>query len=351
VLSRDLLAFQRPLLTFARSTYERMLMVTLCALASIGQSAWFDQGRSLIVALAACGAALGVEFIRNRHKGRYFLQDGSSIVSALLLTLLLPNTINPLFAAAGACFAIAVVKHCFGGLGGNWFNPALGGWLFIRFSWPRSFDSAMQASPLSFISAWQGDNSGGLAASPVTILTKNGFGTQNGELITSFLNTHIFSIFKIELPAAYLDFFINPGRGLIADRGLLALLVGSVIMIAAMVSRSYLSAFYLAVLLALVRFAGAVPFGGPVGSGDMLFCLFSGGTLAVALFFVVEPCTGPKSATGRVFYVLVAALAAYFFRYVKAEGCGAIFAVVFVNVFSPLIRMIEEHFYYEGRVA
>jgi electron transport complex protein RnfD len=191
------------------------------------------------------------------------------------------------------------------------------------------------------------ENPGAAFASPVTILNKNGFGTQNGEIITSFLNKTLFSLFNIEIPAAYLDFFINPGAGLIADRGLFALLIGSIIMIGAMGSSSVLSAVYAGVFLLVVRFAGALPFGGPPGAGDMIYGLFSGGTLAAALILVVEPASGPKSSFGKLVYVSFAALFTFMFRYGKAEACGALFAAALVNIFAPLFRIAEERWYYE----
>ncbi|GMO14585.1 MAG: hypothetical protein Pg6A_00090 [Termitinemataceae bacterium] len=348
MLNRDLLVFQRPLLTFARSSNERMVVVSLCAFAAILQSAWFDRGWSLIVAAAALGGALVVDFFCAMRYRHFRFTDGSSIVTALLLTLFLPNTINPVFAALGTAFAVGVVKYSFGGLGANWFNPALGGWLFIRFSWPDSFKEAMSPSSLTFISNFIKDPAGSFVASPVYMLTKNGFGTQNGELITNFLNKNLFSLINIELPSAYFDFFINPGAGIIADRGVIALIAASMIMIVAMVSRNILSAIYLFVLLAIVRIAGGLPFGGEIGSGDMFFCLFSGGTLAVALFVIVESATCPKTKGGRLIFVIIAALLTWVFRYVKAEGCAAIFAVAAVNIISPLFRMIEEKLCYGG---
>lgn len=367
MLSRDLLVFQRPLLTFARSSGERMALVAFCATAAILQSAAFDGGRSLLVAAAAISGALFAEFCvcagqrgaagksgsKRRLKNIIASFDGSSFVSALILTLFLPNTINPAMAAIGTLFAVLVVKRSYGGLGSNWFNPALGGWLFVRFSWPLLFKNAMSASSLNFISNFSSEATALRAAaevSPVAILTKNGFGTQNGEAMTNFLNNTVFKLINIEIPAAYFDFFIDPGAGLIADRGLLALIASSVIMVAAMVSRPALSAVYITVMLAAAKLAGALPFGGGIGAGDMLFCVFSGGTLAVALFVVVEPATGPKTKAGRFFYVVFAALLTAIFRYAKAEAYAALFAVTLMNVFAPVFRMIEERLCYEGGI-
>lgn len=376
---------KRPLLTLARSADERFAFMSFCALCAIAWSAFLDDGASLLLAAASVAGALAAEIItallsgrspeddpsaeltsareknsasetdsvsasrRTKTSGRrrFLPKDASAAVSGLILALFLPGSLNPAFAAAGAFFGIAVIKLCFGGTAAPWFNPVLGGWLFIRLSWPGSWDAATEAAPVTFISTWINEVYAAGAGSPVTILAKHGFGGQNGLVITNFLNKTVFSLIKIELPEGYFDFFINPGPGIIADRGIIALIPGSIIMFAAMVNRASVSVIYLAVTAFLVRLAGALPFGGIVGGGDVFFALFSGGTLAAALFLITEPAVAPKSGAGRLVYATLAGALTWLFRYAKAESYGAVFAIALVNCLSPLIRMIEQKRRYE----
>jgi electron transport complex protein RnfD len=339
------IAFKQPLLNYARSTNERMFIVSLCALFAIAQSAFMDKGGSLFIAIAAITGAVITELLINLASGKFCLRDGSVFVTALVLTLFLPNTINPFFAACGAAFAIAVVKHSFGGLGANWLNPALGGWLFIYFSWPNIFKEALQLSPLTFISNYMRESGNSAFTSPVQLFLKSGFGVENGGAVTNFLNKSLFSLFNREIPHGYMDFFINSGPGLIADRGILALIAGSVLMCGLMAGRSYLSVIYLGVFLVFIQLENTFE------AVDTLYFLFSGGVFAAALFITAEPVTSPKFPPDKIVYVAAMAFFTYFFRYVKAESCGAIFAAVLVNIFSPLIKTAEEYWRYEKKTV
>ncbi|MDR2865327.1 MAG: RnfABCDGE type electron transport complex subunit D [Spirochaetaceae bacterium] len=340
--------YNRPLVNFSRSTPERLILVCICALLAIGQSAITDRGASLIVALSALFGAVAAELCLNYARRKPGLHDCSSFATALILALLMPNTINPLIAGAAAVFAIAVVKGSFGGFGLNWLNPAIGGWLFARFSWGGAFNQAMENSPFTFLSNLIKANTISFDSSPLSILNANGFGVRNGNRITSFLNDTVFSVFNIELPVNYFDFFINPGTGIIADRGVFGLLLGCAVLIAAKANRFVLSVIYLAVYLFLLRFAGVFTGVGVWGFSDMLFCLLSGSTLTAAFLLVVEPVSAPKSVAGRIVAVVLAASLSFLFRYTKMEIFGAVLAVACINTVTPFIRLIEERFFYES---
>jgi electron transport complex protein RnfD len=129
-----------------------MWLVSLCALLAIVQSSLKDSCASLIMAITAVIAAVLTEsliYFRTENSG--MIKDGSAVTSALILVLLLPNQLHPIYAAMGAVFAMAVVKHSFGGLGANWMNPAIGGWLFVRFSWSSVFNKALELSPCAVL--------------------------------------------------------------------------------------------------------------------------------------------------------------------------------------------------------
>jgi electron transport complex protein RnfD len=324
-----------------------MWLVSLYALAAIVQSALGDGGKSLYIAIAALAAALLTEFLIGWKARRFTILDGSAAASALVLTLLLPNQISPFFAAFGAVFAVAVVKISFGGLGANWLNPAVSAWLLIRFSWPEIFGTLTSVFPFSFIEPANAGIGGYETGSVWGTLTQNGFVT-NENTITAALNDTVLSVFNMELPAKFFDFFASPGPGIIGDRGVYALLIGSILIISLDVSRFSVSACYLAVYLFLIRFAGGLPGGGAFWEGDIFFGLFTGGTLIGAFLLLTEPATGPKSGFGKISFAVAAALFSFFFRYMKNEPYGAFFAVALLNVLSPLVRSIESRCIYGG---
>jgi electron transport complex protein RnfD len=322
---------QKPQVNISRPTAGRMWLVCFCAGLGIVQSGLTDGGASFILALTALAAAVLTELLCTyRTSGFEKIKDGSAAASALVFVLLLPNQIHPVFVGLGAVFAMALVKHSFGGLGSNWVNPALGGWLFIRFSWPAFFDRALEGSPLELLKT-SGVDQFSVAAGPMDAAVR------------SFLNDRIFSLAGAELPAGYIDLLISRSPGIIADRGLLALLLGTIIIAAARIGRSWIPAVFLGLFGLLVWLFGALPYGGHLGEGDVLFRLFSGGTFAAAFLLAADPATGAKSNWGTAAAVILAAVLAWVFRCLGLEPYGAFFAVALMNALSPLIRN------YEGR--
>jgi electron transport complex protein RnfD len=338
-----------------------MWLVSFCCCLTILQSSLTDSFVSLSVALTAVITAIAAEWVVNLKSGTHTLQDGSVITSALVLSLLLPNHTNPLFVIAGVLFAVIVVKHSFGGLGSNWMNPALGGWLFIRLSWPAGFDRALESSPLALLSQSLNRGLSDPHGSPLEILRMTGsslfaapggggsglLGDAPGEFFTEILNRTVFALTRSELPGGYIDLFFSRGPGIIGDRGLLALLLGTIVITAFRVSRSWIPAVFLGAYVLWVRIFGALPFGGYPGHGDMIFALFSGGLIPAAFLLVSDPATGPKSRLGAGICAFIAGSFAFLFRYPGAEPYGAFFAAALFNALVPLIRDCERRGLYD----
>jgi electron transport complex protein RnfD len=313
------------------STTARMYIVATSAFLVILQSSLSDGFSSMWIALAAVLAALLTEALICLATGRRTIYDGSVVVTALVLTMLMPNKIHPGFAVFGAVFAIAVIRYPPGGLGSNWLNPALGGALAVRFSWTKIWQASLEAAPLDPV-----------GYTPAVSLSTH------AETVSEFLNEHIFTLFGARLPPFYIDLFSLPSAGIIADRGLLALAVGSVIIVSCVMFRIWIPFLYLATYLFLVRVAGAGIQGGE-GSGDMLYALCSGGTLVTAFYLLSDPVTGPKSNMGSVVYVFAAAGLTFVFRFLKMEFYGAFFAVALMNTILSVFRVLERRILYERR--
>ncbi|MDR0628079.1 MAG: RnfABCDGE type electron transport complex subunit D [Treponema sp.] len=353
---KDILWYRRAQINLSWPTAGRMWVVSLCAGLAIFQSSLSDSFASLFIALSTVLAAVLTEFLfyfRTEKAG--MIRDGSSVASALVLVLLLPNNLHPLYAVMGGVFAMAVVKHSFGGLGSNWMNPAIGGWLFIRCSWPEIFNKSLEMSPWAIVSAGIRQGLVDPGGSPLEILRLGGgyFSSPVGSLewtVQSFLNSRVFSLFNLELPEGYVEFFNSSGMGIIADRGVFALLLGTIIITASQVSRSWVPAVYLGVYGLLIRLFGALPFGGMLGNGDIFFGFFSGGTIVAAFLLLADPVTGPKSNWGALVTAAGAGGLTFIFRYYGLEGYGAFFAIALINALVPLIRDIESRrFYGKGR--
>jgi electron transport complex protein RnfD len=306
----------------ARPTATRMWLVFCCAFLAVVQSAIGDGGASLAVALTALVSAVLTELLMTSTvHGLEKIKDGSAAASALVLALLLPNHIHPVYAAMGAAFAMAVVKHSFGGLGSNWMNPALGGWLFIRFSWPQAFTSAL-------------DETAGYLPQA---------GSAADQAIGDFLNNVVFRFLGAELPSGYIDLFSIQSPGIIADRSVLVLIFATAIIAAFQISRSWLSILYLAVFGFLIRMAGD---GNSWWTGDVILAFFSGGTLVTAFILVVDPSSGAKSAAGNAVLVVLAAVLSMAFRVYASALYGCFFAVALVNALAPFVCKVERRLLY-----
>jgi electron transport complex protein RnfD len=346
---------QIPQLNLARPTVSRMWLVSLCSFLAIIQSSLEDNFSSLLIALCAAAAAVLTELLFLYPGGKVSgLKDGSALASALIFTLLLPNRIPLLYVVIGAVFAIAVVKHSFGGLGSNWLNPAAGGWLFIRMAWPDVFTRALEGSPLALLSESFVRGASNAQGSPLGILKIDYAAVFNRtgrlqESMRSFFNSTIFSLTGAELPGGYLDLFVSETPGIIADRGILALLVGTVIILAFQVNRSWIPAAWLGVYGFMVYYTGALPFGGDFFGGDILFAFLSGGVLPAAFFLAADPATGAKSRTGILIACAAGGFLAWLFRYYGDDPYGAIFAVILVNALLPMVRAFETRSFYTKR--
>ena len=91
-----------------------------------------------ILVVAAASAVLAEMGIRRLFKKKSTLYDGSAVLVALLLALLLPSTVPSWQVALASAFAIIFGKEIFGGLGQNPFHPALVGRAFLMAAFPFS---------------------------------------------------------------------------------------------------------------------------------------------------------------------------------------------------------------------
>ncbi|MDR2211738.1 MAG: RnfABCDGE type electron transport complex subunit D [Spirochaetaceae bacterium] len=346
----DISLFQKPQVNLARSTHGRMWLVSICAFLGIFQSSLGDGFYSLFIALAAAAGTLGTELLFNLKARYYSIKDGSALASALILTLLLPNQLNPVFAFLGGVFAMAVFKHSFGGLGSNWINPAAGAWLFIRSAWPGPFNRSIGGGYLTQLAS---SLEGGLQdpqGLPMALFKINGWpGSSLDTILSTFFNDTVFAFTGTSLPQGYLTLLSPPGPGIIADRGLFFLLLGTILIVSSQSLRFWLPVVFIFVYGFLVRIFGALSFGGPLWEGDVLFALLSGGVIAAAFVLIADPATGPKSVPGYAVFVILTAVFAFLFRYPGRDPYGAVTAVLAGNALTPLIRRMENFLYYEKR--
>ena len=99
----------------------------------------FFQWQALRIFAVTAAAAILTELAAKRLlKSQPRLYDGSVLITALLLTLMMPPNIPSWQAALGSAFAVSFGKEIFGGLGQNPFNPVLVGRAFLGLCFPST---------------------------------------------------------------------------------------------------------------------------------------------------------------------------------------------------------------------
>lgn len=94
--------------------------------------------RALVPIVSCVAACVATEWLCQRWRGmKPTIDDGSAIVTGLLLAAVSPSNLPWWAAAIGGVFAIAVGKQAFGGLGHNIWNPALLARAFMQTSMPE----------------------------------------------------------------------------------------------------------------------------------------------------------------------------------------------------------------------
>lgn len=226
----------------------------------------------------------------------------------------------------------------------------------MRLSWPGAFSRALEGSSLSVLEEGVGAGLSAADGSLVNLINTNSahFFSNNGFLETSvrpFLNNSVFSFLRIELPSSYLELFSSPHPGIIADRGIIALLIGAIIILAIRASRSWISAVWLGVFIFFTLLAGALPYGAGWWQGDVLFALSTGGTFAAAFLLAADPATGAKSTGSVIISAALGGFLAWLFRFPGGEAYGALISVMVINALLPVIRNIENYCLYEKRAS
>ena len=112
-----------------RDTVRKIMFKVIGALTPAAlASVYFFGWRALMVIVLCMVACAAFEALFTRMMGRELaLNDGSALLTGMLLGMNLPATVPVWMCLVGSLAAIGLGKMVYGGLGGNPFNPALVG--------------------------------------------------------------------------------------------------------------------------------------------------------------------------------------------------------------------------------
>jgi len=110
--------------------------VLISLLPAVGVGIYYYKLDAVKLLLASVIAGVLAELVWNKVvKGKFLLEDLSSIITSVLIALIMPSFVPVWIPAVGSIFAVIVVKQFFGGLGQNFVNPAATAKAFIIASW------------------------------------------------------------------------------------------------------------------------------------------------------------------------------------------------------------------------
>ncbi|WP_245540072.1 RnfABCDGE type electron transport complex subunit D [Sediminispirochaeta bajacaliforniensis] len=288
-------------------------LVPLC-LAAVYFFGW----RFLLVLALVNGAGILAEYLLARAYGMKV--TSSVLVTSFLFALSLPPTVPLWIAVVGIVFGVVFGKMVFGGFGRNVFNPAISGRAFIYISFGVPMTGRFVppvGGPVGGFAHW---------------LTKTDALSSATPLVSQTAGT------KIPLS----NLFFGNVAGSFGETCALLIILGGVYIVWKKVANWRL---ILSSMLAFLLLDGALYVSGVTGAIDPLSSLLSGSFLFAAVFMITDPVSASQTTnTGRWLYGAIFGFLTVLIRVFAGWPEGVTFAILFANMFAPLIDyLLKEH--------
>ena len=295
-MQKNLIVTSSPHLRSARTTRGIMQEVCLALLpAGIAGIVFFGWNALAIMVTSVLSCVVSEYLFQRINHRKILIGDWSAVVTGLLLAYNIPANAPLWIPLIGGIIAIVLVKQCFGGLGGNFMNPALTArailfvsWAGIMSSYPQTrfmVDGASSATPLAQMAA--------------------------GEQVS------------------LLDLLIGNCGGVLGETCKIAIVLGGLYLIIRGIVDWRIPVCFIgsAFLCYLIQ----------DGFGIALAQILSGGLLLGAFFMATDYVTCPMSGLGRIIMGVGCGVLLFVIRSYASyvEGCS--FAILFMNVMTPLI--------------
>jgi electron transport complex protein RnfD len=312
-----------------------MLRVLVALLPGLVAYIWFFGVAILIqIVLASLAALAGEALVLHLRKKplRLFLTDGSALVTAWLVALCLPPIAPWWLVVVATLFAIVIVKHLYGGLGQNPFNPAMAAFCVMIVAFPQLM------SQWPAVEGYGGLQNLDLAMSLI-------FGSSAGREIDALtmatsldtLRTGLHGLTETGVSAIVggeqAPVFGNFG-GKNWEWIALGYLLGGLWLIQQRIITWHIPCAFIVTLAAV---AGLLHLIAPEQHAGALFHLFSGGAMLGAFFIATDPVSGATTPRGKLIYAAGIALLTWVIRSFGAYPDGIAFATLLLNIAAPLI--------------
>jgi len=306
---------------------DAMRDVIIALLPALLVSIYFFGMNAIFVTGVCILSTMMTEFlIRSILRRPFSLNDGSAIVTGLLLALSLPPTTPWWLAALGGIVAIGIAKELFGGLGKNIFNPALFArtFLFVFTTWHPLLEKYI-------VPLWWRSHTF------TKLLTARFLG--NAVIITDFAGKRIDSITAatplafaragssvFSTPSGYWSLLLGNIGGVLGGSSL-ALLLGA----AYLIYKGHIDLKIPGSIL-ITTAIFSIAFG-----KDPIFQILAGGLILGAFFMATDWVTSPVTSYGKIFYGVGIGIFTFFVRNYGTRVEGMCTAILHMNVIALFI--------------
>ena len=281
-----------------RTTTTIMLDVIIALVpAGILGVIWFGLRAAMVMVLAVA-AAVASEFFYNKYSKRVqTVGDLSAVVTGLLLAYNLPVSVPLWMPVVGSAIAILLVKMIFGGIGCNFVNPALAARAILMTSWVDHMSGEAFLVHITGVDAVS-------AATPLS----GGFEAWR--------------------------LLVGQAPGCIGEVSRLAIIAGGIYLMARHVISWHIPFTMLGTVFAMSLITGGGLWG---GAESAAYQLLSGGLMLGAWFMATDYTTSPTSNVGRMIFGVCCGIIVFVIRRFSAMPEGTSYAILFMNLFVPLI--------------
>ena len=270
---------------------------------------------ALISMLTAVISCVFFEFAINKWLFKnedYSIKDCSAIITGVLLSFNLPNTLPIWMVIIGSLVAIGIAKMSFGGLGCNIFNPALVGRVFLLVSFPADMTTWTKVQDYSV--------DGTTGATPLGLIKES---IKSGKMLTD-----------IDLPTVQDMVFGNIG-GSLGEISVMALVIGGIYLLC---TRTITWHIPVSVLGSMFILSGIMYAVNPELNASPLLHICSGGAMLGAIFMATDYSTSPMTSLGKILFGIGIGVLTIAIRRFGAYPEGMSFAILIMNAFTPLFN-------------
>lgn len=283
-------------------------------------SFWYGFLRVFPLIVISYGVGLGIEFAVAQVKG-HEINEGF-LVSGMLIPLIVPIDTPLWMVALATAFAVIIGKEIFGGTGMNIFNVALITRAFLFFAYP----SYMSGDKIWIDGLLKGEGviDGFSGATPLAEAAAG----------------------NVDKLPSITEMFMGYIPGSIGETSTLAILIGAVILIYTGIAswKIMLSGVLGGAFMGIILNLFAV---NPFMEVPFWHHLMLGGFAFGIVFMATDPVTGTQTEKGKWIYGFLIGLLAILIRVLNpAYPEGVMLAILFMNVFAPLI----DHYIVEANI-